>query len=98
MDSGRGEVYYCLTLYFGETLQFIIKSCYKSCLLKLYPTKITIKKRNLKAEGGNKSLYATRLAINLYWAYWLMGLAPYVARPTSASAPVKINLPSLSHK
>jgi hypothetical protein len=33
---------------------------------------ITIKKRNLKAEGGNKSLYATRLAINLYWAYWLM--------------------------
>jgi hypothetical protein len=38
MDSGRGEVYYCLTLYFRETLQFIIKSCYKSCLLKLYPT------------------------------------------------------------
>jgi hypothetical protein len=27
-------------------------------------------------EGGSKSLYATRLAINLYWAYWLMKTRP----------------------
>jgi hypothetical protein len=42
-------------------------------------------------------LYATRVAINLYWATGLWRLVPYVTRPTSASAPVKINLLSASH-
>jgi hypothetical protein len=41
----------CLTLYFRETLQFIIKSCYKSCLFKLYPTYIFI----MDAQGLRKS-------------------------------------------
>jgi hypothetical protein len=53
---------------------------------------MAIKKRCLKTEGGNKSLYATRLAINLYFTlldYWARS---FVARPTNSSSPVKINL------
>jgi hypothetical protein len=44
---------------------------------------MAIEKRCLKAEGGNKSLYATRLAINFYWAHWIMETRSFVARPTN---------------
>jgi hypothetical protein len=42
----------------------------------------------LKAEGGNKSLYAIRLPINLSWAHWIMETRSFVARPTNSSSPV----------
>jgi hypothetical protein len=52
----------------------------------------------LKAESGNKSLYATRLAINLYWAHWIMETRSFVARPTNSSSLVKIDLLRALHK
>jgi hypothetical protein len=56
------------------TTIFRVKKCYfhYDFACKKVPLSLRYAKNEIKAEGGKKSLYATRLAINLYWAYWLM--------------------------